>query len=756
MKRFLPAFFAVSLSLISILGFSQNKPGTGLSIKKVKNAIKLDGVLDEPDWQIAEIAKDFFMNYPVDTIAPTFPSEVRVAFDEHFLYFGIICYDDQTPHIVQSLRRDIEWERNDNVGIYFDPFDDFTNGFYFTITPMGVQSEGIISGGGAIDDSYNNNWDNKWYSKVSRFEDRWVAELAIPFKSIRYNLGNWNMTFVRNDLKRNQVSSWIATPIQYIPASFNYAGKLTWQDPPPHPHTNISFIPYISGAASKDKENDKPSEGDFNAGFDAKVGLTPSINLDLTVNPDFSQVEVDRQVINLTRFEFGFPERRQFFLENNDLFANPGFPDTRPFFSRRLGLAVDSANKIQRVPILYGARVSGKIGSKWRIGAMNLQTREKEEMGLPAQNYSIAVVQRQIFSRSNIGFVMVNKQSLGIGSYDPTRYYHKSVLHEEINGTDTLRSLNKFNRVYGVDFNLYSKDNRWIGDIYYHRSADSFSEDKNYCYGAFIGYSTRHFEFQTAQQGIGKNYNAESGFVPGLDVYPGYFSGFAQVTYRSFPKKSSIVVLEPSVAFDYVMTPDGKLTDRSFGGEYEINFFNTSRVEVGFRNVFQKLPEDFNPLDPDGDSTLLAGQSFTWNEGRIEYQSDTRKVFNYQLNAGYGGFYNGTLFNVGGELNYRYQPYGSLSVLVDYNDLRFPAAFGETRFLLIGPRLDLTFTDKLFLTTFVQYNDRSENVNLNARFQWRFKPASDFFIVYTENYISESLKTKNRALVLKLTYWLNL
>lgn len=140
----------------------------------------------------------------------------------------------------------------------------------------------------------------------------------------------------------------------------------------------------------------------------------------------------------------------------------------------------------------------------------------------------------------------------------------------------------------------------------------------------------------------------------------------------------------------------------------------------------------------------------------MNLQSDSRKIFNVNAQSSFGGYYNGTLFNVGGGLNYRYQPFGSLSVQIDYNDIRLPSEYGSAKFILISPRLDLTFTDKLFLTTFVQYSNRDDNVNLNARFQWRFKPASDFFVVYTENYFPEALNVKNRALVLKITYWLNL
>ncbi len=756
MRIFIRLFLPLGLILLSCTSYSQNKPGKELNIRKAKDAIKLDGELNESDWQVASVAKDFFLNYPVDSLPPTFQSEVRLTFDEHNFYIGIVCYDDNNPDIVQSLRRDIEWSLNDNIGIYMNPFNDFTNGFFFTITPMGVQSEGTMSNGGTNDDSFNNNWDNKWYSKVKRLEDRWVAEIAIPFKSIRYNLSDWNITFLRNDVKRNQISSWIATPIQFIPASFSYAGKLVWEEPPPNHKGNISLIPYASGSSNHEVENKESPEAHFNVGFDAKVGLTPSVNLDLTFNPDFSNVEVDRQVINLTRFEFGFPERRQFFLENSDLFAQPGYPDSRPFFSRRIGLARDSSDNLQKVQILYGARVSGKLGKNWRIGIMNMQTKAKKSLGLPDQNYSVAVVQRQIFSRSNIGFVFVNKQSIGLGTYDSAKYYHNSVIREVNQNGKTKKVLNTYSRVYGIDFNLVSKSNRWSGDMYYHRSADAFSEDKNFSHGVFLSYNVRNFSIGAGEQSIGKNFNAESGFVPGLSVYPGLYAGFAFMEGKFYPKNKTIAMMGPQVQINYIMTPDGTVTDRSVNLNYNINFLNTAIIGIGGQYNFQKLPEDFNPIDPEGDSTLLAGQSFSFNQINVNFQSDSRKLFNVSGQGSYGGFYNGTLFNVGGALSYRYQPFGSLSVQLDYNDIRLPQEYGSAKFILISPRLDLTFTDKVFLTTFVQYSNRDDNVNLNARFQWRFKPASDFFVVYTENYFPEALHVKNRALVLKITYWLNL
>ena len=526
--------FAFVLMSLSSLG-QKNKPGLPLLIGKASEPIVLDGQLTEATWQKADVAKNFYLNYPVDSLPPTYQSEARLAYDDHFLYVSFVCYDDAKPNIMQSLRRDVDWDLNDNIGIFLDSYNDYTNGFYFTITPFGVQSEGVMSGGGQDDDSFNGSWDNKWYSEVKRSTDKWVAELAIPLKSFRYNHQSkeWNVTFLRQDLKHNQVSSWIATPIQFIPASFAYSGKLVFENLPPHAGANVSLIPYAASVNQQDLENNKPISSSASMGVDAKVAISPSLNLDLTVNPDFSNVEVDQQVINLTRFEFQFPERRQFFLENSDLFLTPGFPDTRPFFSRRIGLVLDSTGSARQVPIQYGARVSGKIGKDWRIGILNMRTAEKESIGLPSQMYTMAIVQRQIFSRSNIDFFVVDKQSLGLGSYDPNRIYAPGIVRR---GADNVNRLNKYNRVFGFDFNLITKSNRWSGDVYYHQSLDDFNSTDNYSTGAFIGYNTRHFNAFVANNAVGKNYNAETGFVPGLSVYPGYLSGFGRAEGRFYLK----------------------------------------------------------------------------------------------------------------------------------------------------------------------------------------------------------------------------
>ena len=619
--------------------------------------------------------------------------------------------------------------------------------------------EGTVTGGGTSDGSFSTFWDNKWYSNVVRYSDKWIAEIAIPFKSFRYksDIREWNISMDRWELKRNRKTSWIRTPIQFISASFPYGGQLVWDDPIPPAKTNISIIPYITANTSTDREvNPVDRKSGFDAGFDAKIAVTPSLNLDLTVNPDFSQVEVDDQIINLTRFEFQFPERRQFFLENSDLFDQAGFPSVRPFFSRRVGLARDSTGLFQQVPILYGARLSGSLNEKWRVNVLNMQTREESAIGLPAQNYTVAALQRNFWAQSSIALSLVNKQSLGVEAGDSTKFFSNNIFREVQVGNRTELRPNTYNRVLSLDLEMLSKDTKWYHSSYISKSFDDFNNRDNLSGLVFGRYATRNFRAFTGFNFINEFFNAEAGFVPSIRVYPGQYSFFGNLSYQFFPKGESIIRMGPSFDMNHTYIPGGTNTDRSYSLGYQFEFNDASSLELNYSYVFQQLTNSFNLLDPDQYTGFREGEEYDWNAISIEYSSNPRKKFFYQIASSFGGFYNGENFNLSGELTYRYQPYGNVALRFDFNDLRLPENFGQEQLFLIGPRIDLTFTDKIFLTTYVQYNNVLDNINLNARFQWRYQPASDLFIVYTENYLPESLGSKNRALVLKLTYWLNL
>lgn len=751
-------FCALLCCLLPILAKAQHQPGTNLHIRKTTGEITLDGQLDEAAWQQADVADDWFLNYPVDTVRAPYQTEARLTFDDNALYISFVCYDDDSPDIINSLRRDFDPELNDYVGVSLGPYNDRINGFYFVITPKGVQHEGTLTGGGN-GGGFNSFWDNKWFSKVVRYPDKWIVEMAIPFKSFRYksDIREWNISFDRSELKRNMKSSWIRTPIQYTTASFAYGGQLVWEDPIPEAKTNISFIPFIAGSTARDGESTpETTSSDLQAGFDAKIGVTPSMNLDLTFNPDFSQVEVDRQVINLTRFEFQFPERRQFFLENSDLFDLAGFPNARPFFSRRIGLAPDSSGLFQRVPILYGARLSGSLNEKWRLGVMNMHTREELSLGLPAQNYTVAALQHNFWAQSSFALSFVNKQSIGVEPGDSLKYFSRNVFQEiQTGGANALRP-NLYNRVLSADLELLSKDNKWYHSSFIARSFDDFNRGEDLAGALFFQYAERNISLFMGYTFVNQFFNSEAGFVPSARVYPGQFRYFVNGTYRFYPQGDAIVSMGPSVNVEQTYIPGGTLTDRDYGLSYSFRLLNTSSLRIGYNYVFQRLTSSFNFIDPSRYTSFEAGEEYDWHAVSATYQSNTRQLFNFNLSSTYGGFYNGQNFNLSGELTYRYQPYGNISLRLDFNDLNLPDNYGQEQLFLIGPRIDLTFTDKIFLTTYYQYNNLLDNMNLNARFQWRFKPASDLFVVYTENYLPADFSSKNRALVFKVNYWINL
>ncbi|MEZ4777590.1 MAG: DUF5916 domain-containing protein [Bacteroidia bacterium] len=741
-----------------ILLFAQNAPGTALHIKKAKGEIVLDGVLDEPDWQQAQAADNWYLNYPVDTLPVEFQNAAKLTFNDEFLYVAFVCSDDSMPDMINSLRRDFDYDLNDNVGMVISPYNDRLNGFFFAITPKGVQMEGTVSSGGSNDGSWGVNWDNKWYSKVVRYPDKWVVEMAIPFKSFRYksDISEWNIALTRQDRKHNQKSGWIHTPIQFTPGALAFSGQLVWDDPIPPAHTNISLIPYVAGGIS-----DLPAvpgakpEANINAGFDAKIGIGPSVNLDLTVNPDFSQVEVDQQVINLTRFEVQFPERRQFFLENSDLLDQMGFPSARPFFSRRIGLAPDTTGLFKKIPILYGARVSGSFNEKWRVSMLNMQTKEDLSIGLPGQNYTVASVQRNFWAQSNFTLSLVNKQSLGVADEDTARFFHQSIFQEIQTGGQIRRIKNTYNRVVSADLEMLSKNNKWYHSSFIGKSLDAIYDNHTLSGATFFSYSSRNLNAHIGNTFVQENFNAEAGFVPSENIYPGYFSYFSNVYYAMYPRQEAIVSMGPVFEANVAHIPDGTFTDRSYSLGYKFDFINTSQFEVNYSNVFQELTFEFNPIGQSQYTTFKVGERYQWSSVSAEFQSNTRRLFNFNLSSTYGGFYNGQNFNLSGQMNMRYQPYLNIALRFDYNDLRLPESYGQEKLFLIGPRIDLTLSRAVFLTTFFQYNSLLNNINLNARFQWRYSPASDFFIVYTENYLPQTFASKNRALVFKLTYWLN-
>jgi hypothetical protein len=736
-KGLLPLVFIFSLA--SALG---QLPG--LHIKKAASPINIDGVMNEAAWQEAEVADHFKQVFPFDSSYAKAQTEVRVTYDDHFIYVYAIMSnpDGARKYVTPSLRRDFRGPAFDGFTVTLDTYKDRTNGFLFGVNPFGVQREALIANGGSNPEDVNLSWDNKWYSESKILEDRWVCEIAIPFKTIRFkqNLASWNVNFYRIDSHYTEHSSWSHIPRIFSPSSIVFNRELIWEKPLNHPGGNVSLIPYVAGRSTDNFQEKLPTDRVPSIGGDAKVALGPALNLDLTVNPDFSQVEVDQQVTNLSRFEIFYPEKRQFFLENADLFSNFGYGNMRPFFSRRIGVTRDpsTGQNIQN-QIYAGARLSGKINNNWRIGLLTMQAAEDKSINLPSVNYTVGAVQRKIFSRSNIGMMVINKQA-------------------------PFESSPNYSRFIGIDYNLGSKNNRWNGKAFYHRSFNELKKDSAYSATVQFTYSKPKIEASFLAQTVGANFDPQVGYLP-----RSRFSRIAPELYYSWYPKSRIINSHgPGTDIDIIGNDLFGVTDWDANLWYKIGFQNQSNFFIRIRRDYGLAFRSFDPTFPAYDSLakkLPYKSDYYWNSVILNYQSNPRKKLTYSFQSRSGEYYNGHRVNLDGNISYRIQPHAVISLDYSVNHISLPSTYNSVDFLILSPKFDFTFSRKIFWTTYVQYNSQINNMNINSRLQWRFKPVSDFFLVYTDNYFAEGGRDgdilyigqpKLRAIVLKFTYWLNL
>jgi len=737
MKLLIKAYTFISLIGFGQIGFAQNTAPNQrdfkLTIKPAKMAIKLDGVMDEEAWSTVPAVSDFKKKFPTDIGAPKKQTEVKVLYDEKNLYFGFKVYDSGTA-ITRSLKRDVGHDGMDGVGVILDPTNQQTNGFYFVLSTLNVQSEDQLSGSSS--DGINYSWDSKWYSMTKVYADYWTAEIAIPFKSIRYDAENknWGINFVRIDAKNFEYSTWTKIATNFKSYDLGLTGLMQWEEQPPVSSNNVILLPYLTGGAAEDKETSKTTTTG-NVGFDAKIALNSNLNLDLTVNPDFSQVEVDNQVTNLTRYSIFLPERRAFFLENADLFAGFGIPPIRPFYSRTIGLD-KNGNKI---PILFGARLSGNLTPDLRIGAMNMQTGRKGDYA--PENFSAFTLQKRVLKRSMIKGYFLNRENF------------ISVEEEKLN------PLSKYGRNAGVSFDYSNAEGTISHWANYNISIKPTIKDFNNYFEFGTSYNSRKFGFVLDFANVDKNYYTDMGFVQRIENYDairdtsirvGYKHIFSEVSYNILPTKSKIGRIESTLTNFVVFNPDNSFNEWESSVQIKTDFNNASNLNFSLSNNITNLlfPTSFT------DGTPLPAKQYQYGQFGLSYSSDTRKLFGWFSNITFGQFYNGNVQGFGAGITWRNQPHLNLRLNAQLNNIQLPGTYGSTKLLLIAPRIEYNFSTQLFWTTFIQYNTQGNNFNINSRLQYRYKPMSDFFLVYTDNYFTDPLfKNKNRALIFKLSYW---
>lgn len=363
---------------------------------------------------------------------------------------------------------------------------------------------------------------------------------------------------------------------------------------------------------------------------------------------------------------------------------------------------------------------------------MNMQTAHNEGIELPGYNYSVFALQRQLFKRSNISGLLINKQA--------TDTY---VNGERRSGFDP----NNYNRLAGLDFNLASGDNRWNGKFYYHQSfAPGVDAAKSYSHGVNLVYDVPAFRVTWTHQAVGKTFDPQVGFLPRND----FVSIAPTFQYILYPN-TKIASHGPFVESEFIWNDANGLTDDNIAIGWQAIFKNNANLSGGIRRDYTFLFSDFNPI---GEGPALpTGSDYRYYSFVAGFNSDQRKNFYFSSETRLGGFFNGRIARAAGNINYRFKQYGVATFNFAYNRINLPAPYKSGSLVLLGPRFDITFTRNLFLTTFFQYNNQINNFNVNARLQYRFKPVSDFFLVYTDNYFPDNFRVKNRALVAKLTYW---
>ncbi|WP_273273621.1 DUF5916 domain-containing protein [Maribacter polysiphoniae] len=710
----------------------------GFTVNHISNieTIYPDGILDEAIWFKAEIAKDFWQYFPSDSILATKQTHIKMLFDDENLYIGITVFTSGKDYKVQSLKRDFRAGNSDNITLLFDTFNDGSNAFLFGINPYGVRREGLVSGGGNDLRGFTISWDTKWKGSSKIYEDRYTSELIIPLTAFKFKEGEtkWRFNSYRFDTQSNENSTWMNIPQNQNVYGLTFMGNMVFEKPLGKSRSPLAIIPYINAISQNDFENNEALNR-IKIGGDAKFAIGNSMNLDITVNPDFSQVEVDDQVTNLTRFEISLPEKRQFFIDNSDLFASFGDShDENPFFSRRIGIATDTADNSIENKIIGGMRLSGKLNKGLRLGFLDIQTEADRQNNITSNNNMMLALQQRVFGRSNISMFLINRQTL--------------------KNYDFQEDEDRYNRVLGIDYDLISKGNRWNGKFFIHKSFAHNSGDKDVSTGAKLDYNSRYYNTFSKLVYVGEDYRSDLGYIRRTDILKGY-AGIEKVFW---PKKGIINTHSFKFFPIFIWSPSMDLqnTDYTFRGEWEAKFVDFSNINIRVDNKYTFLTDEFEPTGKDDAIALPENVGYHYSNLKLEYTSDRRKLFSYRMETTLGSFFNGNRYSFLGTMTYRFQPKVFISMLVDYNRIELPQPYVSADLWLLSPKIEVTFNKSLFWSTLVQYSTQQDNFGLNSRLQWRFAPLSDLYLVYNDNYFVNTFAPRMRSINLKFTYWLNI
>lgn len=694
---------AVCGSLISAAGVSaageqpdRARTGTAVAIaRRATGTIHVDGRLDESDWASTPSIGPLTQLEPAEGESPSERTDVRVLFDEQAIYVGIVCVETHPNGVVSTqLTRDANLDVDDRVTIVFDPFFDHRNGFFFQVNPAGARADGQISNNAR---SVSRDWDGIWNAAVTRSTDGWTAEIAIPFKTLRFRPDQaiWGFNVERQIKHLFETDRWAAARVTSWIGNLADAGQLTGLEGARQGH-GLDVRPYVSGGRDA-------GDGQFTGGVDVFKNLTPNLNASITANTDFAETEADIRQVNLTRFPLFFPEKRTFFLEGAGVFDVAGLAggtDLIPFFTRRIGIHGNEDIGGGQVPIGVGAKIVGRE-SDYNVGVVDVETRDLPDASLLRQNLFAARVSRNLFEQSWIGAIVTNGNPDGTG-------------HNNLLGVDARFATSKFRRDKNVSLDLFVQrtDDQVLG--------------RDYAGGFGLSYPNDQWDLFLNWKQIGDNFQPALGFVPRAGIR----TTNARIAFQPRPQRWGIRQFFFELEPEYITN----LSNRLENWRFFIAPFNV-RTESGEHFEWNVIPE-FEHLDAPFEiypGVTLPPLSYQWHRYRTEANTATKRWWVIDFEYWWGGFYDGTRKQTGLGLTLKPNAHVAIAVRADRNDI----ALREGRFYtqVLTARADYNFTPNVSWQNLEQYDNESRLLSFQSRFRWILKPGNDLFVVLNRGWL---------------------
>jgi uncharacterized protein DUF5916/cellulose/xylan binding protein with CBM9 domain len=675
---------------------------------RIAERLTIDGRLDEPAWELAQAAGNFIQWEPDPGMPSSEKTEVRFLYNDDNLYIGARCWDSDPRHLtIHELRQDFESRQSDTFAVFLDSLHDRQSGFSFWTNPAGARRDVQIF----QDDAQRSvDWDGVWDVKTTVDEQGWTAEFVIPFKTLRFSNApaqEWGLNMLRRIRRRNEDSYWSPLPRRYSTMRASIAGTLTGFENI-RQGRNLKIKPSV--VASVTELAAAPTGRDADGGLDVKYGLSPSMTLDLTYRTDFSQVEVDQQQVNLTRFNLLFPEKREFFLENSGLFTIAGGRDANvyPFFSRRIGLSASGTP----IPIVGGARMSGTRGN-YDLGVLAMRT--EGQGGRAADTFAVGRLRRNFRRTSAVGAIVTSRQSAETGDS---------------------------NRLYGVDTLLRFFNGKLETSSFLMRTETPALRGRDQARLVAVGWNDDNVTVAAQYDTVQPNFNPEVGFVRRRNMTR-YAS---DASWRPRPRGSRHVRnFTFAAGTELFLDEHGFMETREQAGEAGISFHNSSLIAVNVTNTFDRLAAPF-AIRP---TVILPAGDYEYLRYALRYNSNLGRAVSGNVNVSTGEFWDGRSWAATGGLDIKPNHHLNVELSVSRNQVELPA--GDFTTTIVGLRLLYAFTSNAFFNSFLQYNATTSEFNANTRVNIIHRPLSDLYVVFNEQRDTTSGALRARGVILKFT-----